>query len=290
MKDLKKNIQRNNMKELVLSAALGMFCYCSNNAMEKPIKIKYVNFTILSSQVSIYNAGVDINKYKKKIYFAIEEGGKITKKKVLQFIINLYTTDEQKEEEFGDKINTIEQYFHLDLKKEDDECKNEDLTETFWTAPKTELEAQGALTGEEKKIIKKYFNTIIQEENKISEDFKKYYKAKEEENKKAKYEDILKEIMKDCCGTEQGGDIVTNFIKNVRKLWANYVENNDTKNILETIKKRITLSDNIQKRAEDFISFLKQKIGIKEKKEEEGKDPQPKKGEKQEGGCPCCEC
>ena len=33
MKDLKENIQKNNMKKLVLSVILGMFCYCTNNAM-----------------------------------------------------------------------------------------------------------------------------------------------------------------------------------------------------------------------------------------------------------------
>ena len=287
MKDLKENIKKHNMKKLVLSAVLGMFCYCTNNAMKKPIEIDDVNFTILSSQVRIYNAGVDINKYKEKIYFAIEEGGKITKKKVLQFIINLYTTDEQKEKGFGDKINTIEQYFHLDLKKDDDECKNEDLTETFWTVPKTEDEKQEVITVEEKKPIKEYFNTIIKAENNLSRVFKSYYNEKKTKKDETTDEDILKEIMKDLCG-EKEGDKVSIFIEKLRKVCTNNVENNGTICILETIKKRITLSDNIQKQAEDFISFLKQKIGIEEKKEEEKINPKPKVEE--EGGCPCCDC
>ena len=45
MKDLKKNIQKNNMKKLLLSAVLGMFCYCTNNAAEitQPLKVKNKN-------------------------------------------------------------------------------------------------------------------------------------------------------------------------------------------------------------------------------------------------------
>ena len=282
MKDLKENIQRNNIKKIVLSVVLGMFCYCTNNAMKKQIEIDDVNFTILSSQVRIYNAGVDINKYKEKIYFAIEKGGKITKKKVLQFIINLYTTDEQKEKGFGDKINTIEQYFHLDLKKDDDECKNEDLTETFWTVPKTEDEKQEVITVEEKKPIKEYFNTIIKAENNLSRVFKSYYNEKKNQKEEETDEDILGEIMKELCG-EGEGVTVSIFIEYLKKLCTTATEG-----ILETIKKRITLSDNIQKQAEDFISFLKQKIGIEEKKEEEKINPKPKVEE--EGGCPCCDC
>ena len=34
MKNLKGNIQKNNMKKLMLSVALGMFCYCTNNAVD----------------------------------------------------------------------------------------------------------------------------------------------------------------------------------------------------------------------------------------------------------------
>ena len=93
--------------------------------------------------------------------------------------------------------------------------------------------------------------------------------------------------MKDLCG-EKEGDKVSIFIEKLRKVCTNNVENNGTICILETIKKRITLSDNIQKQAEDFISFLKQKIGIEEKKEEEKINPKPKVEE--EGGCPCCDC
>ena len=35
MEDLKENIQKKNMKKLVLFTSLGMFCYCLNNGMEE---------------------------------------------------------------------------------------------------------------------------------------------------------------------------------------------------------------------------------------------------------------
>ena len=88
--------------------------------------------------------------------------------------------------------------------------------------------------------------------------------------------------MKELCG-EGEGVTVSIFIEYLKKLCTTATEG-----ILETIKKRITLSDNIQKQAEDFISFLKQKIGIEEKKEEEKINPKPKVEE--EGGCPYCDC
>ena len=68
----------------------------------------------------------------------------------------------------------------------------------------------------------------------------------------------------------------------------NLCENNNIENISGTtsaaIKRRITLNKEIKEG--DFISFLKQKIGIEEKKEVEPKEEE----KKQEGGCPCCDC
>ena len=302
MKDLKENIQKNNMKKLVLSVILGMFCYCTNNAMnegeeeeeEKPKEeenpeeegeitdIKKVLKTMLFDQMDIEIAISNILlDTREKIYSAIKNNEKkVTKKNVLDFIINLYTQDEQKQEEFNDNIKKIEQYFHLEeIKEEEEECTKDNLTEIFWTAPETEDEIQEVITEEEKKPIKEYFNTIIKAENNLSTVFKSYYNAiktqKEEENEAAKYEDILGEIMKKCCREETKSDPVTNFIKNLRNLWETKNEN-VKKNILLKIKRRITLSDNVQEQEQDLISFIKQKIEPLDEKE---------------GGCsPCCPC
>ena len=289
MKDLKENIQRNNIKKIVLSVVLGMFCYCTNNAMKKQIEIDDVIFTILSSQVRIYNASVPIQKYREKIYSTIkDEHGKVTKKNVLDFIKKQISTEEKTDEELKNDIKTIEQYFHLEeIKNDNDECNEKNLTETFWTETEAEEDIKDALTTEETTKIKEYFNTIIKAENNLSRVFKSYYNEKKTKKDETTDEDILKEIMKDLCG-EKEGDKVSIFIEKLRKVCTNNVENNGTICILETIKKRITLSDNIQKQAEDFISFLKQKIGIEEKKEEEKINPKPKVEE--EGGCPCCDC
>ena len=68
----------------------------------------------------------------------------------------------------------------------------------------------------------------------------------------------------------------------------NLCENNNIENISGTtsaaIKRRITLNKEIKEG--DFISFLKQKIGIEEKKN----GPKLKDKKKQEEGCPCCDC
>ena len=308
MKDLKENIQKNNMKKLMLSAVLGMFCCCTNNAAKGKEKenpeeegeitdLKKVLETMLFDQMDI---GIAIRNIfldtREKIYSAIKkEEKKVTKKNVLDFIINLYTQDEQKQEEFNDNIKKIEQYFHLEeIKEEEEECTKDNLTEIFWTAPKTEDEIQEVITEEEEKPIKKYFNEIIKAENNLSRVFKSYYNAiktqKEKANEAAKYEDILGEIMKKCCGEETKSDPVSDFIKNLENLWE--AKNEDVKkDILLKIKRRITLSDNIQKQAEDFISFLKQKIGIEKKKEEEKKDSTKDGKPAEKGGwCTCCDC
>ena len=68
----------------------------------------------------------------------------------------------------------------------------------------------------------------------------------------------------------------------------NLCENNNIENISGTtsaaIKRRITLNKEIKEG--DFISFLKQKIGIEENKN----GPKLKDKKKQEEGCPCCDC
>ena len=285
IKDLKRNIQKNNMKKLVLSAVLGMFCYYTNNAMEKPIKIDDVLMTMLEGQVEINKAREEIKDCGKKIYVEIkEEDGKVKKGKVLNFITSHFTQDEQKEKGFPDDITKIEQYFHLEEKEENYECSAENLTEIFWTVPEAEEEKQEAITKDEKEPIKKYFNTIIEWENKLSTVFNSYYNEKKNQKEETIDEDILKEIMKDLCGEEEG-DRVSNLIEKLRKMWTNATEEDKT-SILAIIKRRITLSNKTGQEEKDFISFLKQKIGIKEKKEEEKKGGNPA----EEEGCSCCDC
>ena len=293
MKDLKKNIQKNNMKKLLLSAVLGMFCYCTNNAAEnneeeKEKELQQIQNVILDSQIRIYNAKIKICSYGKKIYYAIEEEGKIAKKKILKFITNLYTTKEQKEKKNKDNIKKIEQYFHLEeIQEENNECNEGNLTDIFWTVPETDEKEQEAITEKEKEPIKEYFNTIIQEEDYLSTYLKAYYDAIKAKHKDTGYEEILKIIMADCCGEETESDPVMNLIKDYRKLWK-IKEEEDKEYLLLKLQKRITLSNEKQEREKDFISFLKQKIG-EEKKEEEKINPKPEEGKKQEEGCPCCD-
>ena len=103
IKDLKENIKKNNMKKLVLSVILGMFCYCTNNAMnegeeeeeeEKPKEeenpeeegeitdIKKVLVTMLFGQMDIEIAISNILlDTREKIYSAIKKEEKeVTKK------------------------------------------------------------------------------------------------------------------------------------------------------------------------------------------------------------------
>ena len=283
MKDLKGNIQKNNMKKLVISAFLGMFCYCSNNAMEDPqpeIKnIEDVLTLMIKSQEAILIANAAIGEHKKNIYSTIvNEEGKIIRSQLIDFIAKHYTLKELQQEECLYRIEKLGQYFHLDEIEKEGECTEKNLTEIFWTAAEG-----GAKIVEPIKEIREYFDTIIKAEEARSIAFIKYYEIKKEKNKKAKEGVILKEIMNECCGEEEGKDIHQKFLANLEKL---YKINPDNKNaILESIKRRITLNDEITE--ENFISFLKQKI---EPLDEKDKD-KIKEEEIVEGGCcPCCDC
>ena len=297
IKDLKENIKKNNMKKLVLSAVLGMFCYCTNNAMEDPQpekpepeknkEIKEVLTVMLESQVGINKAREKIKDYEKKIYNKISEVGKVTKKKVLGFIKNQFTEEEQTGKEFQDDINKIEQYFHLEEQKDDYECTKENLTEIFWEKVETiSKEDKKEIDTDGVKKINEYFQTIIDAEKAISKNFEEYYNTIKANNQDKGYEDILKTIMNDCCGEEEGDDIQTKFLDNLGKLCKEKsIDDNDSK-ITGKIKRRITLSNGTGEYEKDFIYFLKQKIG-EEKKEPVPPVKIPSVHTKKEE-CPCC--
>ena len=283
MKDLKGNIQKNNMKKLVISVTLGMFCYCTNNAAEipQPVKVKDINFVLnfmIQGQKMILSAKLKMLAQSKKIYSTIkdQEEGKVKKNKLLNFIQNQISTKDKTDEELKDDIKKIEQYFHLEeIKEDNDECNEGNLTEIFW-----EKGEEGDV-GEEKienvvDEIKIYFMTIILIEKTISKVFKEYYDAKKAKKEKVEnVEDVvIKEIMQECCGKETDGDMPTKFFANLGNLCPKELLEDLKKTILATIKKRITLTEQIKE--SDIKSFLKQKIGIEEKKEVEC--------------CPCYDC
>ena len=286
IKDLKENIQKSNMKILVLSAALGMFCYCTNNAMKKQIKVDDVLIGMLRYQVEINNTREEIKDYGKRIYVEISEEGVVAKKKLLDFITNQYLGKWENKEECKDDINKIEQYFHLDKIENDDVCMEKNLTEIFWTVPEPKEEIVEKITEEERPKIKRYFAAIIQAENAISEAFKKYYYAKKQENTTAEKGDILGIIIKECCGKEKNGTLHNDVLENLRKLYEKEQLLKDQKDaILAAIQRRITLENTIT--IENLKAFIIQKIG-EEKKivEDTTKDLNIKKTTK----CPCCDC
>ena len=300
MKDLKENIQKNNMKILVLSVALGMFCYCTNNAMDpnveevpKPtIEIKDINdvlMTMLEGQNNINEKKNAIKELEPRIYSTIkDEEEKEKKGELLNFIesqINFLKTKtkDTKVDKLKFAIKKIEQYFHLEEKENDYECTKDNLTEIFWNNEQKEetQKIKGPI-----KAIQKYFIRIASNETKINNTFKEYYECKKKENVTVQEGDILGKIMQECCGKETKGDLQTKFLANLRKLCEQDENlNKNTEAILATIKRRITLDKDIIE--ENFISFLKQKIGIEEIKEDKLKNEE-KIGEG--GCCTCCDC
>ena len=282
IKDLKENIQKNNMKKLVLSVVLGMFCYCTNNAMIT--SINDVLLTMLIGQTNISKAKNRIGKHKKKIYSTIkDEDEKVKKGKLLEFIKNQFTEEEQKEAEFENRIRRIEQYFHLKEKNENDECTEKNLTERFWVVAKDENEKIKEVNEE----IKQYFVTIDNVESDIDDAFKEYYEAKKARKKDVEnVEDVvIEEIMQECCGEKIKEDLDTRFSAKLKDLYdsAKLKDLYDEKSIIRTVKRRITLKNKITEG--DLKSFIKQKIGIKEK------EIYPKGNLlKEEGCCPCCDC
>ena len=313
MKDLKENIKKNNMKKLMLSVVLGMFCYCTNNAMnegeeeeeekpeeEAPIEIKSIDdvlITMFVEQEEILKAKNAIKTEEGKIYNTIKTAkGVVQKKKVLNFIKSQFIVEKSFEKVFLDDIKKIEKYFHLKEKNDDDECTETNLTEIFWDKKGGEGRIEG-----EKENIANYFWLIIQAEKNINTKFRLYYEAKKA--KKGEVENVedvvIEEIMQECCGKAIGEDLHTKFLKNLEYLCGEDYPNKEV--ILATIKRRITLDKNITE--ENFISFLKQKIGLQNKKctkpEEEKKEDEKEEEKSQigvndhlkpKGGCPCCDC
>ena len=281
MKDLKGNIQKNNMKKLVISAVLGMFCYCTNNAAapKKNKNIDKVLTIMLEGQINIFNAKKGIINQGTKIFNTIKTtAGEKTKDKILNFIKNQFT-EEQEQPDFQNTITTLKQYFHLEnINENKTNFKKVKLTELFWS----EKGVKGKIEEDDKPKIKNYFQAIIKAEKELSEAFKEYYEAKKEVKKEAQHEEILKEIMNDCCGEEEGDDSVTKFIVNLGKMELKEVNEEVKKLVLAIIGKRITLSNKKDQKEEDFINFLKQKIG-------EEKKIYPKVNLlKEEGWCSCC--
>ena len=306
MKDLKENIQKNNMKKLVLSAALGMFYYCINNAMEhneeekqEEITIYEVLMTMLEGQNNINEAKKAFKKQEPRIYSTIkDEDGKVKKGKLLEFITSQFTEEEQKLDGFNDCIKILEQYFHLEEKQEDYKCTKENLTEIFWNVNGGGAKIKGII-----QEIKAYFITIMKSEIQLGEAFKKYYEIKKEKQPEAQEDNILKEIINDCCEEENKDDLNTNFLNNLTKKFdGDTTEDEEINKILIPIKKRINMDGDIEEatfksfikkrinmtgdiKEATFISFLKQKIGIEEKKD----SPKGGKPEEEKGECTCCE-
>ena len=227
MKDLKENIQKNNIKKLVLSVVLGMFCYCINNAMEKENDenetINNILIEMLQRQTEINKAKEEIKDYGKKIYAQINEDGKVTKGKVIEFIRNQYTLIEeekkkkenkeeegpQEEKDIEGDIKILEQYFHLENKEDKYECTEDNFTEIFWEVVDIKKENIEGINEIELEKIIGYFQTIIEAEKITSKDFQGYYDLKKKS--KSQYEEILKEIMKDCYCKEEEVGIKINF-------------------------------------------------------------------------------
>ena len=99
------------MKKLVLSAVLGVFCYCINNAMKKtqPVEVKDINYVLnimIQGQIMILTAKLKMFlAQNKKIYSTIkDQEGKVTKKNLLNFIQNQIPQPDKKKKKFKDDI------------------------------------------------------------------------------------------------------------------------------------------------------------------------------------------
>ena len=297
MKDLKENIKKHNMKKLVLSVALGMFCCCTNNAMEEDGKeepqiksIIDVLGNMILDQVKIIDAKEAIKEKEKKIYATIKDkSGKVTKENLLKFIKKQFEVVD--EDLFAKGIDYLEQYFHLEKIKEKEECTKDNLTEIFW-----EAQEEDEVINEVDEDIQNYLIKIADSEGNIRVYFQEYYQVKKaEKTQKGKGEAenvkymVIEEIMKECYKGDENNDPNTKFLAELEEI-CKIKEIKDKKNdILEAIQRRITLDKEITKKT--LKSFIRKKIEIEETKkvepEEEKKDfPKGDKPAEEE----CCHC
>ena len=287
------------MKKLILSAVLGMFCYCTNNATEQEEKkeepqiknIIDVLGNMILDQVDIFNAKEAIKEKGKKIYTTIKDkSGKVTKENLLKFIKKQFEVVD--EDLFAKGIDYLEQYFHLEKIKEKEECTKDNLTEIFW-----EAQEEDEVINEVDEDIQNYLIKIADSEGNIRVYFQEYYQVKKakktqggEEKKK---EEIIEEIMKEYCEGDENNDPNTKFLAKLEEICeeeeiAKQIEDKKSA-ILEAIQRRITLDKEITK--ETLKSFIRKKIEIEETKkvepEEEKKDfPKGDKPAEEE----CCHC
>ena len=206
IKNLKAYIQKNNMKILAISMALGMLCCCANNAMEengegkpKPtieiIDINEVLMTMLEGQNNINEAKKAFKKQEPRIYSTIkDEEEKVKKGELLNFIESQIKfiktkTKDTKVDRLKFAMKKIEQYFHLEEKENDYECTKDNLTEIFWN---NEQKGETQKIKGPIKVIQRYFIRIAINETKINNTFKKYYDAKKKENETKKEGDIIR--------------------------------------------------------------------------------------------------
>ena len=276
MKDLKENIKKNNMKKLMLSVALGMFCYCTNNATEQEEKkeepqiksIIDVLGNMILDQVKIIDAKEAIKEKEKKIYATIKDkSGKVTKENLLKFIKKQFEVVD--EDLFAKGIDYLEQYFHLEKIKEKEECTKDNLTEIFW-----EAQEEDEVINEVDEDIQNYLIKIADSEGNIRVYFQEYYQVKKaEKTQKGKGEAenvkymVIEEIMKECYKGDENNDPNTKFLAELEEI-CKIKEIKDKKNdILEAIQRRITLDKEITK--ETLKSFIKKKIEIEETKKVE---------------------
>ena len=111
---------------------------------------------------------------RKKIYHKIKEEGTVIKKKVSDFIQEQIVSEGKNDAMLQNDMKILKQYFHLEeIKKDNDECNEGNLTEIFWE--KGEEKDNGEMVGNEEEKIKGYFQTIIETEKAISKAFQEYY-------------------------------------------------------------------------------------------------------------------
>ena len=319
MKDLKENIQKNNMKKLVLSAVLGMLCYCTNNAMDPQenenqeddqIYIEEILGGMLLGQAKIsYEKKKITEEEKKNIYATIKgEQGGINIKKLVDFIKFQIGIKEKKD------IEIIKNYFNIKKFKDDNDCFMEVFTDIFWDHNGKD----GSVVKEKVDHISNYLREIIKQEklwskfsyDKFSYEFieNKYNKLIENNKinpKNTKKVEVIEKITQGAnkiLGDKQD-QFVTNFKKqlsmNIKQTIEEYQKDeslyyeyickflqDNEEEIINILVKRIFKDEQnpTQKNFIDFLSYLYKQgellVNLKPKKNSINN--------KTEKCCPCC--